>query len=383
MEKSIVIAAVLLTTASARGQTTNSIGIRLVRIEPGTFEMGFEGKPLPARAGLRHFPGRYKTYKLPPAAGWKGYRPGLVGVHSSDNHSQEFLRTARIDFDWSQAKPRHDTWLIHWRGAIQAPVTGSVKFEVEYGNAVSLKVGDAFVWGDTKNRESRSGSVHLVKGEAVPFVFENLRKNEPSLRLYWTLPNGDREIVPAEAFLHSAVDHNLVLVEVVWVPEHRKDNPHPEIGSDIFNEAPAHEVTITQPFYVSETEVTIDQFRKFRPQYPGYDKFAPYASGVTWYEAVAFCDWLTQREGKPYRLPTEAEWEYVCRAGTDTIYSSGSVRPESQTPNPWGVKNTHTDVAEWCLDWHGIYPDQPQADPVGPEHGWFNSPLKNTALAGC
>ncbi|MHC4214311.1 MAG: SUMF1/EgtB/PvdO family nonheme iron enzyme [Planctomycetota bacterium] len=160
-------------------------------------------------------------------------------------------------------------------------------------------------------------------------------------------------------------------MEVSWIPEKSSKGKNPKVASDIFNERPRHKVTITKPFYISDTEVTIDQFRKFRPSYPGYDKFAPYASGLSWHDAVAFCEWLSKKDSKHYRLPTEAEWEYACRAGTDTAYSSGEFRLEPQMPNQWGVKNMHTNVSEWTLDWHGIYPEEPQTDPLGPEHGWF------------
>ena len=137
-----------------------------------------------------------------------------------------------------------------------------------------------------------------------------------------------------------------------------------------YDEFPRHKVTITKPFYISQAEVTIEQFRWFQIDYPGYDKHRPYASAISWHDAVAFCKWLSEKEGTPYRLPTEAEWEYACRTGTQTPFSSGNTPPEPETPNPWGLKNMHTGVAEWCLNWHGIYPEEPQVDPVGPEHGW-------------
>ena len=137
-----------------------------------------------------------------------------------------------------------------------------------------------------------------------------------------------------------------------------------------YDEHPVHKVTISKPFYISKTEITIEQFRRFRPNYKGNEKYAPYASGVSWDDAQAFCKWLSEKEGKPYRLPTEAEWEYACRAGTTTLFSSGDTLPAPETANAWGIKNMHTDVAEWCLDWHGMYPDGPQKDPVGIEHGF-------------
>jgi formylglycine-generating enzyme required for sulfatase activity len=136
-----------------------------------------------------------------------------------------------------------------------------------------------------------------------------------------------------------------------------------------YDEAPVHKVTISQPFRIAATEVTIQQYRQFRPQYRENPYHAPYAAGVSWHDATAFCEWLTRKEGKPYRLPTEAEWEYACRAGTRTLFSSGAQPPAAETANAWGMKNMHTGVAEWVLDWHGMYPSDPRTDPVGPAHG--------------
>jgi len=136
-----------------------------------------------------------------------------------------------------------------------------------------------------------------------------------------------------------------------------------------YDEAPVHRVTITKPFSMSVTEATIDQYRQFRPGFQGDRYYAPYASGISWDNAVAFTAWLTTKEGKPYRLPTEAEWEYAARAGTRTLFSSGALPSAPETANAWGLKNMHTGVAEWCLDWHGLYPKTPQKDPVGPAYG--------------
>lgn len=136
-----------------------------------------------------------------------------------------------------------------------------------------------------------------------------------------------------------------------------------------YDEAPVHKVTITHPFWMSATEITAEQYRKFRPGFAPNPYYAPYASGVSWYDAEAFCKWLSEKEGKAYRLPTEAEWEYAARAGTHTPFSSGAVPPAPETPNAWGLKNMHTGVAEWVLDWHGLYPAAPQTDPVGPAQG--------------
>jgi formylglycine-generating enzyme required for sulfatase activity len=141
------------------------------------------------------------------------------------------------------------------------------------------------------------------------------------------------------------------------------------LGRDNWDEQPVHKVSISKAFYISETEVTAEQFKEFKAEFVGTGKYLPFAAGVSWYDAVAFCDWLSKKEGKVYRLPTEAEWEYACRAGTTTLYSSGSKGPKLGQPNAWGVKNMHTGVREWCLDWHGEYSAADQVDPVGPEFG--------------
>jgi hypothetical protein len=133
-----------------------------------------------------------------------------------------------------------------------------------------------------------------------------------------------------------------------------------------WDERPVHKVTISREFHIQISELTADQYRLFDPAYSGTD----YATGISWHDANAFCTWLSNLEGKPYRLPTEAEWEYVCRAGTTTPYSSGGSPPAPDTPNPWGVKNMHNLPGEWVLDWHGEYPYEDQVDPVGPEQGF-------------
>lgn len=134
---------------------------------------------------------------------------------------------------------------------------------------------------------------------------------------------------------------------------------------DCWDEGPARRVTLSTPFLMAETEVTLEQFRAFRAEFAGTAEFRPAAAGVSWNEAVAFCEWLSRREGRPYRLPTEAEWEYACRAGSRTAYWSGDTVPAPDAPSPWGLKGMHTGAREWCLDWYGPYPHLDETDPVG------------------
>ena len=137
-----------------------------------------------------------------------------------------------------------------------------------------------------------------------------------------------------------------------------------------WDEHPAHPVTLTRAFLMAETPVTIEAYRQFKPDYRGSDIFAPFVTGISWDDAVAFCHWLSAREGRPYRLPTEAEWEYAARAGTSTLFWSGSAPPERGAANPWGLRYISSGMPEWCADWHGAYPGLAETDPVGPASGW-------------
>lgn len=159
-----------------------------------------------------------------------------------------------------------------------------------------------------------------------------------------------------------------------------------------FDEKPIHTVRVTRPFYVGAFEVTNAQYELFDPTHrelrgkKGVSKNDDDAVVfVSWYEAQTFCQWLSDLEGLPYRLPTEAEWEYACRAGTSSNFFSGPLLPADfrkkgkdrptrvgQTPpNPWGLHDVHGGVEEWCVDWYGPYPTEPQIDPVGYAQGDF------------
>ncbi|MDX1967778.1 MAG: CapA family protein [Planctomycetaceae bacterium] len=219
------------------------------------------------------------------------------------------------------------------------------------------------------------------------------------------------------------------------------EDPH---TPDFFNdETPQHRVRITKPFWMGQTEVTIGQFRRFVeetgyrtgpekdglggwglnpvsrkcegrfPHFTWRDPGFPQSEqhpvlNITWHDAVAFCDWLTNKAGQRYRLPTEAEWEYACRAGSTQRYSGledpaglagisrtldglrlkefahvqdiripedGSIpftAPVGSYPaNAFGLHDMHGNVWEWTNDWHAddYYANSPVEDPRGPDSG--------------
>jgi formylglycine-generating enzyme required for sulfatase activity len=211
-----------------------------------------------------------------------------------------------------------------------------------------------------------------------------------------------------------------------------------------YDQEKQHKVTLTKGFFISKMLVTLSQFRKFVAD-TGYqtdaekdgwayarsaDMAAIRVNGaswrnpgfaqaedhpvveISWNDAVAFCLWLSQKESKHYRLPTEAEWEYCCRAGTQTIYPWGNNPDDGKgwanvgdrtekdemgrtgfnwsdgyvftspvgkfKPNAWGLYDMIGNVWEWCSDCYGDYPDSDVIDPQGPDEGVAPKESKST-----
>jgi formylglycine-generating enzyme required for sulfatase activity len=155
-----------------------------------------------------------------------------------------------------------------------------------------------------------------------------------------------------------------------------------------------YQVTLTKGFYLGKHEVTQAQWERVMGSNPSYFKGANRpVEEVSWDDAVEFCEKLTEMErragrlpsGMAYQLPTEAQWEYVCRAGTRSAYSFGENLTSRQAnilggpgettsvgkypANPWGFHDMHGNVWEWCADWYGDYPSRAVRDPVGPADG--------------
>jgi len=221
-----------------------------------------------------------------------------------------------------------------------------------------------------------------------------------------------------------------VKLELVWIPsgEFIMGSPDSEAGRDS-DEGPQHKVKITSGFWMGKYEVTYDQYMRYvrtgggrEPQKDSDDSWTNLPGhpvvDISWDDSVGFCQWLSRKTGKSFRLPTEAEWEYACRAGTSTALYNGPLTikgarngPEldsiawyggnsgvgypystgydssgwsekqydhtrtgtrkvgQKKPNSWGLYDMIGNVWEWCQDWKGSYSSGTQVDPQGPSSG--------------
>jgi len=258
---------------------------------------------------------------------------------------------------------------------------------------------------------------------AVVFVFAHLH-------------HAGGDTVPAAKEIKNSVG-----IKLVYIPPGKftMGSPETEPGRDA-QETP-HEVELTKGFYMSAYEVTVGQFKQFVAETkfqtdgerdgkgaygineagkieemharftwrsPGFEQTDEHAVvDVSWSDAKAFCKWLSEKEKKTYRLPTEAEWEYASRAGTKTAYSFGNdpedlaefgnvadatarakypgwtigikakdgyvfTAPVGQfKASGFGLCDMHGNVWEWCEDWYvpNSYPKEKQIDPTGPASG--------------
>lgn len=167
-----------------------------------------------------------------------------------------------------------------------------------------------------------------------------------------------------------------------------------EFENGATDEKPRHEVKITKPFYMGKYEVTQEQWLAVMGENSSHfqDPEKP-VENISWEDAQDFINKLNRKEGvNKYRLPTEAEWEYAARAGSETAYCFGEDQDgvllpqyawygensngETQSvgklkPNAWGLYDMHGNVYEWCQDWYGKkqYSDHSATDPSGPSSG--------------
>ncbi|MFN5274529.1 MAG: formylglycine-generating enzyme family protein [Planctomycetota bacterium] len=196
---------------------------------------------------------------------------------------------------------------------------------------------------------------------------------------------------------------NSIGMKLVRIPKGTFMMGSPESDLNRQNNETQHEVTISKDFYLGVHDVTQAQYEKVIGKNPSHFQGAVVSNenadipveNVSWDDAVEFCKKLSdlpeeKKAGRLYRLPTEAEWEYACRAGSKTAYSfddEEGLLPEygwfkrnssNRThtvglleSNAWGLYDMHGNVWEWCSDRYGEYPKGAVSDPTGPKEGSF------------
>jgi len=271
-----------------------------------------------------------------PSAGHEPTEAGHSWAQPSESIQQDRTRRFKKPFVQLLRKPR----VLIWSGAGTILLVSFLVGIIVYG-----------VWGSNDNsaKDSTDATVTLTEGKSF--------KNSVGMDLIW---------IEKGKFLMGL--------------------PDTEVDTN-GDEKPQHRVTITCGLWIASKEVTRGQYKRFVQETGHSDKDWEYAfSGetdehpvvrVSWNDAIQFCEWLSKKERIIYDLPTDAEWEYCCRAGTTTRYSFGDDEGElekyawygnnsgnethavgKKAPNPWGLYDMHGNVWEWCKDGRRKYTNE-------------------------
>jgi formylglycine-generating enzyme required for sulfatase activity len=280
-----------------------------------------------------------------------------------------------------------------------------------------------------------SGHIYII-----PVRLDECKPAHPKLQaLHWAdlFPDYQRGfkkilrslgIVPGTAVKQESKEFlNSLAMQFVLIKPGTFKMGSPDDEPERYKDEVLHEVTLTSGFYMQTTQATVGQWRQFAKEF-GYKSEAETSGGaytwtgsewklqkgiywdnpgfaqtdshpvtcVSWNDAQKLIEWLSKKEGKTYRLPTEAQWEYACRAGTTTPFAFGNclstddanyngnwplegcpkgewrqrtVPVGSLKANAWGLYDMYGNVWEWCEDWYEDYPTGSVVDPTGPSTG--------------
>ncbi|MEN9671975.1 MAG: hypothetical protein RL553_240, partial [Planctomycetota bacterium] len=242
------------------------------------------------------------------------------------------------------------------------------------------------------------GSAILIAFVLGLLIFSLFKLNENYLRI--SLAEGTAENVSRISLAEGTAENvsrislaegiSSIEKEMVLIPAGRFMMGSPASEKGRFDYETQHEVTLTKPFYMGKYEITQKQYEAVMGDNQSYTKGANLpVTYVSWDDSQDFIKKLNAKTNGGYRLPTEAEWEFACRAGTTTAYSYGDkITPKdanirdleiaeiakpapvgSYKPNAFGLYDMHGNVWEWCEDWHGNYSSESVTDPKGPKTG--------------
>ncbi|MDM8550089.1 SUMF1/EgtB/PvdO family nonheme iron enzyme [Desulfobacterales bacterium HSG2] len=244
----------------------------------------------------------------------------------------------------------------------------------KYKHGMELQAGDYVLEISAKGYESSKENVEIIPGKMTETEVELKRIADPRKTI-------------VKPFVNS------LKMKFVYISPgtFMMGSPDNESGRD--DDEKQHKVTLTKGFYMQTTEVTQGQWKAITgsnlSDFKDCGDDCPVES-VSWNDVQRFIRNLNKRGEGTYRLPTEAEWEYACRADTKTAYYFGNnsyrlsqyawyrgnsgdrTHPVGKLrPNPWGLYDMHGNVWEWCRDWYGEYPSGTVTDPTRPDRGSY------------
>ena len=357
------------------------------------------------------------------ASGKESGKPGTMGIRGivAPALDQPFGRQAH-----DRLKELVEGKGVLWNGPVpRAHKQGfAVFFRAANGDSLAkLMLSEGLAWvveAELEDKHAKPSDVRKLVPDAAAWISAEREAREAKRGLW-----ADKEPVPPWEWRAKMKEiKNSLGMRLMYIPPGKflMGSPQNEPGREASELQ--HEVEITKGFYLGATEVTVGQFKQFvadtnyrtsgeidgkggwgsnpdgggivmGAQYtwksPGFQQTDDHpVVVVSWTDASEFCRWLAKKENKEYRLPTEAEWEYACRAGTKTAYSSGDT-PEGLAAiginvkdgqrftapvggfqkNGFGLYNMHGNVWEWCQDWYDPkgYTAGRQTDPTGPATG--------------